>query len=158
MKFVCILILTRSVLPHQNVCLSNGSQKNMSVIKYASERILAFIGTIHNFFPFCRWTLQTTQYLCEHIVEWACKGIFFWLYNLAQIVLLCVNNKLRIFLIWNYTLKTWSSFLHLGYIVDTILVQTSALITNHIILLYFSDDKFWNIFLQRFNFYWPSSL
>ena len=58
----------------------------LSVKKYASERVLAFIGTIHIFSPLCRWTLQTTQYLCEHIVEWTCKDIFFGLYNLAQIV------------------------------------------------------------------------
>ena len=102
--------------------------------------VLAFISTIHDFYPFCKWTFQTTQYVCEHFVEWTCKELFFGICNLAQIVSeICINNKPRIFLIWNVKL-----LLYLGYIEDTFLVQSSAFITNHIIFLYFSVDKFWN--------------
>ena len=165
-KFVCILVLTSSVLPHKNVCLSNGSHNNVPVclpsihiLFSMNDWVLAFISTIHDFYSFCKWTFQTTQYVCEHFVEWTCKELFFGICNLAQIVSeICINYKLRIFLIWNSTLNMWSSFLYLGYIDDTFLVQSSAFITNHIIFLYFSVDKFWNIFLQRLNFYWPSSL
>ena len=84
MMFVYVLILTNSVLPYKNVCLSNGSLRACSSINMPfsmNDWVLAFIGTIHDSFPFCRWTLQTTHYLCEHIVEWACKYIFFGLCN-----------------------------------------------------------------------------
>ena len=59
--FVCQMVL-------ETMCLS--------VNKYASEHRYNT-----QFFPFCRWTLQTTQYWCEHIVEWTCKDIFFGLYK-----------------------------------------------------------------------------
>ena len=105
--------------------------------------VLAFISTIHDFYPFCKWTFQTTQYVCEHFVEWTCKELFFGICNLAQIVSeICINNKLRIFLIWNSTLNTWSSFLYLGYIADTFFVQSSAFITNHMITWYIIKQLF----------------
>ena len=85
---MCILILS-SVLPNKNVCLSNGSHKMcLSINKYAflNEWLRPCIYRYNTqFFP-CRWSLRTTQYLCEHTVKWTCKDIFFGLCDLAQIV------------------------------------------------------------------------
>ena len=76
----------------------------------------------------------------------------FWTLWLSTNCFLCINNKLRIFFIWNYTFNTWGSFLYLGFTDDTFLVQSSVFITNHIIFLYFSVDQFWKYFCNGLSF------